>query len=143
MQIGLSLGEMRHLQGNSWEQFVSAFGSKFSRGTSAYRGVSLDKCSKRWTAYIRNQRKNVNLGSFDTEEDAAHAYDNAARRFHGRYKLSGTAFPSVAQLPSLPCYTAFKPVHKQRYKACCNHPIGGYITVHHSKLVDLTTLLLS
>lgn len=51
--------------------------------TSGYRGVSKCKSSGRWHAYISASRKRTFLGSFDTKEDAARAYDEAARELHG------------------------------------------------------------
>lgn len=45
---------------------------------SLYKGVSWDKKRKKWVAYIRINRKMINLGGFNLEEDAAKAYDVAA-----------------------------------------------------------------
>lgn len=97
---------MEQLQGVPLEQLQSALqseSSKFSQGTSAYRGVSHEKSRRKYTAFIRIQSKSVRLGSFDTEEDAAHAYDDAARRIRGRYSFAGTALLSVAHALTQPC----------------------------------------
>lgn len=60
--------------------------------TSGYRGVSQCKSSGKWHAYISASRKRTFLGSFETKEDAARAYDEAARELHGdRARLN---FPS-------------------------------------------------
>lgn len=52
--------------------------------TSSYRGVS--RCTKdgRWQARIRVCKEVVYLGRFQSEEQAARRYDEAARLHHGR-----------------------------------------------------------
>lgn len=51
--------------------------------TSKYRGVHLHTGTKRWVAQIRAKRKAIHLGCFDTEEEAAKAFDVAAKLHHG------------------------------------------------------------
>ncbi len=54
------------------------------RTTSNFRGVCWDRRTQRWHAQIHVRHKNHHLGFFDYEKDAAHAYDRAAKRLHGR-----------------------------------------------------------
>tara|TARA_R100001509_G_scaffold106669_2_gene63267 strand:- start:2311 stop:3336 length:1026 start_codon:yes stop_codon:yes gene_type:complete len=59
---------------------------------SKYKGVSPCRGKTNpWAAMIRKDGKTVNLGSYNTEEDAAMAYDIAAIEIHGEF--SYTNFP--------------------------------------------------
>ena len=50
---------------------------------SRYKGVSPNK--KRWMAQITFQRQVHHLGTFDTQEEAARVYNEAAIRLHGEF----------------------------------------------------------
>lgn len=56
---------------------------RFKNNTSSYKGVS--RHGKQWQARIRINHVPTCLGTFSSEIDAAHAYDEAARIHHGDF----------------------------------------------------------
>ena len=58
---------------------------KHSSGVSSrFKGVCSTK-SRRWKAFIRNGEKQLYLGTFDNESEAAYAYDMASLQLHGEF----------------------------------------------------------
>lgn len=51
--------------------------------TTGYKGVSANK--GRYQAYIKFQGKKINLGTYDTKEEAARAYDSKALELFGEF----------------------------------------------------------
>ncbi len=53
--------------------------------SSKYKGVSWYGAYEKWMGYIRSGGKNVFLGYFLAEDDAARAYNSTAQRLHGEH----------------------------------------------------------
>lgn len=78
--------EAARLDGLTLEQLLAEFRAAaevFSRGGSAFRGVSWHKATQKWRSRVQ-ATGNIECTYHDTEEEAARAYDEKARRIYGR-----------------------------------------------------------
>lgn len=57
--------------------------------TSKYKGVSWSKSANKWAAFIKCRDVHLSLGVYDTEEQAAEAYENAATELFGEFANAG------------------------------------------------------
>lgn len=68
------VGDQPHQQGHP---------GPVKRLASPYRGVSFHSCTQRWRSRIKHGSKSEHLGYFCSDVEAAHAYNEAAKKIHG------------------------------------------------------------
>lgn len=57
----------------------------YKKTSSKHKGVCWDKARGKWLAKIRLNHKQINLGRFKTEKEAAMVYNEAALKYHGEF----------------------------------------------------------
>jgi len=62
---------------------------KYRNNTSGYKGVYFDKNNsvRPWSSCITSNSKYIYLGRFFTKEEAAKAYNVAAKKYHGEFAV--------------------------------------------------------
>lgn len=77
--------QKHNLRYATWQQNNRNRSSLTRTKTSQFRGVCWHIRQKVWLAGIRISGKQLHLGRFQIEEDAARAYDSAARLYFGEF----------------------------------------------------------
>lgn len=106
--------ELEEMKSMTRQEFVASLRRKssgFSRGASIYRGVTRHHQHGRWQARIGRVagNKDLYLGTFSTQEEAAEAYDIAAIKFRG---LNAVTNFDISR-------------YDVKSIASCNLPVGG------------------
>ncbi|KAK8541800.1 hypothetical protein V6N12_014423 [Hibiscus sabdariffa] len=103
------LEEMKHMTRQEYVASLRRKSSGFSRGASIYRGVTRHHQHGRWQARIGRVagNKDLYLGTFGTQEEAAEAYDIAAIKFRGlnavtNFDMSRYDVKSILESSALP-----------------------------------------
>src|SRR5579863_1550584 len=68
------------------------------KNTSGYKGVCWYRSKNRWKAALNIKGKCVWTGLFKNKEEAAHAYDEAAKLHHGEFAYLN--FPAHEGIPN-------------------------------------------
>ncbi|KAJ6311993.1 hypothetical protein OIU77_013697 [Salix suchowensis] len=107
--------EMKHMTRQEYVASLRRKSSGFSRGASIYRGVTRHHQHGRWQARIGRVagNKDLYLGTFSTQEEAAEAYDIAAIKFRGlnavtNFDMSRYDVSSILESSTLPIGGAAK-----------------------------------
>ncbi|KZV37312.1 hypothetical protein F511_16461 [Dorcoceras hygrometricum] len=107
--------EMKHMTRQEYVASLRRKSSGFSRGASIYRGVTRHHQHGRWQARIGRVagNKDLYLGTFSTQEEAAEAYDIAAIKFRGlsavtNFEINRYDVKSILESNTLPIGSAAK-----------------------------------
>lgn len=57
------------------------------RNTSGLKGIHWDKCRDKWKVTIQANKKKKFIGRFDSMEEAAKAYNKAAKKYHKEFAV--------------------------------------------------------
>ncbi|KAG8390716.1 hypothetical protein BUALT_Bualt01G0112400 [Buddleja alternifolia] len=107
--------DMKHMTRQEYVASLRRKSSGFSRGASIYRGVTRHHQHGRWQARIGRVagNKDLYLGTFSTQEEAAEAYDIAAIKFRGlnavtNFEINRYDVKSILESTTLPIGGAAK-----------------------------------
>lgn len=64
---------------------TKAQNTQHARKRGKYKGVTFNQLEQKYKARIQVKGRRYTIGTFETAEDAAHAYDAKAKQLHGRF----------------------------------------------------------
>ncbi|CAL4993645.1 unnamed protein product [Urochloa decumbens] len=140
------LEEMKHMSRQEYVASLRRKSSGFSRGASIYRGVTRHHQHGRWQARIGRVagNKDLYLGTFSTQEEAAEAYDIAAIKFRGlnavtNFDMSRYDIKSIIESSSLPVGGTPKRLKEVPDQSDMGMNINGADSVGHMTATNLLT----
>ncbi|KAG8054330.1 hypothetical protein GUJ93_ZPchr0001g30061 [Zizania palustris] len=123
--------EMKHMTRQEFVASLRRKSSGFSRGASIYRGVTRHHQHGRWQARIGRVagNKDLYLGTFSTQEEAAEAYDIAAIKFRGlnavtNFDMSRYDIKSILESSALPVGSAAKRLKEAEAASAATAAVG-------------------
>ncbi|KAJ1286665.1 hypothetical protein BS78_03G369400 [Paspalum vaginatum] len=135
------LEEMKHMTRQEFVASLRRKSSGFSRGASIYRGVTRHHQHGRWQARIGRVagNKDLYLGTFSTQEEAAEAYDIAAIKFRGlnavtNFDMSRYDVKSILDSSALPIGSAAKRLKEAEAAASVQH--AGVVSYDVSRIAS-------
>ena len=95
-RTGIEFKQVDHIDGNglnncrlnlraATQQENSYNQSKQKHNTSGYKGVFWHEKSQKWYVQIRFNGSTIHLGLFNSKIEAARVYNQAARKYHGKF----------------------------------------------------------
>lgn len=114
----------------------SANSVKSKRGSNRFKGAS--KRHKRWIASIGENGRTIHLGCFSTAEEAAHAYNEAAKQRHGEFAYLNKVDAATVEAASRRHRDFVR--QREKLRRCFQCQIGIYLKWTNTSMTQLAWL---